>query len=257
MATVSACSKHTCSSCRRGYKSKIYYNRHVAVCELMCKSIKERQQENEENDDTPTIRVLYDVILELTNKMEKMEKKIQELSKIADLKKKKINMVDWLNENKTEGKQFELEEFILTIKINRLHLENLFKTEYTSGILKVLQDFLPLAQDTSINNPIKAFDNKVNIFYTFSDNKWMILTDEKFQKIINIIVKQLLNEFVLWQTENASKMEQDDFAIKYSANVKKMMGGNFTREQVYAKVKIDLYKYLKVNMKNITEYHFV
>jgi hypothetical protein len=85
----------------------------------------------------------------------------------------------------------------------------------------------------------------------------MILTDEKFQKIINIIVKQLLNEFVVWQTENASRMEQDDFAIKYSANVKKMMGGNFTREQVYAKVKIDLYKYLKVNMKNITEYHFV
>jgi hypothetical protein len=134
-------------------------------------------------------------------------------------------------------------------------LENLFQTDYTSGILKVLQDLLPLAEDTS--NPIKAFDNKVNVFYTFSDSKWMILTDEKFQKIINIIVKQLLNEFVVWQTENASRMEQDDFAIKYSANVKKMMGGNLSREQVYAKVKIDLYKYLKVNVKNITEYHFV
>jgi hypothetical protein len=257
MSTVTLKSKHTCSSCRRGYKSKVYYNRHVAVCELMCKSMKERQQENEENDDTPTIRVLYDVILELTNKMSKMEKKIQELSKLADLKKKKINMVDWLNENKTDGNQIDLEEFILNIKVNRIHLENLFQTDYTSGILKVLQDLLPLITDASINNPIKAFDNKVNILFAFSDSKWMILTDEKFQKIINIIVKQLLNEFVVWQTENASRMEQDDFAIKYSANVKKMMGGNFTREQVYAKVKIDLYKYLKVNMKNITEYHFV
>lgn len=255
MATVISKTKHTCSSCRRGYKSKVYYNRHVAVCELMCKSMKERQQENEENDDTPNIRVLYDVILELTNKMSKMEKKIQELTKMADLKKKKINMVDWLNENKIEGKQIDLEEFILNINVNRIHLENLFQTDYTSGILKVLQDLLPFAEEAS--NPIKAFDTKVNLLFAFSDSKWMILTDEKFQKIINIIVKQLLNEFVVWQTENASKMEQDDFAIKYSANVKKMMGGNFTREQVYAKVKIDLYKYLKVNVKNITEYHFV
>ena len=256
MATVISKTKHTCSYCRRGYKSKVYYNRHVAVCEVMCKSMKERQQENEENDDTPTIRVLYDVILELTNKMTKMEKKIQELSKWADLKKKKINMVDWLNENKTEEKQLGLEEFLLTIKVNRIHLENLFQTDYTLGILKVLQDFLPLAE-TSNGNPIKAFDTKVNVLFTFNDSKWMILTDEKFQKIINIIVKQLLNEFVVWQTENASRMEQDDFAIKYSANVKKMMGGNLTREQVYAKVKTDLYKYLKVNVKNITEYHFV
>ena len=256
MSSLTASSKHTCSCCRRGYKSKVYYNRHVAICELMCKSMKERQLENEENDDTPTIRVLYDVILELTNKMTKMEKKIQELSKWADLKKKKINMVDWLNENKTEEKQLGLEEFLLTIKVNRIHLENLFQTDYTLGILKVLQDFLPLAE-TSNGNPIKAFDNKANVLYAFSENKWMILSDKMFQEIINNIVKQLLNEFVVWQTENASRMEQDDFAIKYSANVKKMMGGNFTREQVYAKVKTDLYKYLKVNVKNITEYHFV
>ena len=35
------------------------------------------------------------------------------------------------------------------------------------------------------------------------------------------------------------------------------MGGNLTREQVYAKVKLDLYKYLKVNMTNIMEYQFI
>ena len=170
--SASASSKHNCPSCRRGYKSKIYYNRHVAVCELMCKSMKERQLENEENDDTPTIRVLYDVILELTNKMEKMERKIHELSKMADLKKKKINMVDWLNENKcreTDGKQLDLEELILNIKVNRIHLENLFQTDYTSGILNVLQDLLPL--DTESSNAIKAFDNKLNVLFTFSDSK--------------------------------------------------------------------------------------
>jgi hypothetical protein len=245
-----AVSKYTCSSCRRDYRSKIYYNRHVSVCELMSKSVKDRQIENEERDDTPTIRVLYDVILELTNKIINMEKKIKDLSKWADLKKKKINMVEWLNENhSTERKNWK--DFLLEIKVERSHLEHLFKTDYTSGILKVLQDFLPTDQT------IKAFDNKVNILFVYCDeNKWSILTDHMFQELINIVVKQLLNEFVIWQTENADRMDQDDFAIKYAMNVKKMMGGSLTREQVYTKVKLDLYKYLKVNIKNIMEYEF-
>lgn len=213
----------------------------------MCKSMKERLLENEERDDTPTIRVLYDVILELSNKLLKMEKQIQELSKWTELKNKKLNMVDWLNEHQpVKGNQQNTwEEFLLGISVKRTHLENLFQTEYTLGILKVLQDILPLA-----GNPIKAFDIKVNVLFVFSDSKWIILSEELFQQLINIIVKQLLSEFVVWQTENASRMEEDDFAIKYSINVKKMMGGNLSREQVYAKVKLDLYKYLKVNVKH-------
>lgn len=219
----------------------------------MSKSMKERQLENEERDDTPTIRVLYDVILELTTKMTHMERKIKDLSKWADLKKKKINMVEWLNENQLteDTQQKNWDEFILDIKVVRSHLEHLFNTDYVTGILNVLYNLLPTDQ------PIKAFDNKVNVLFAFNDNKWMILSDEMFQELINNIVKQLLNEFVVWQTENAYRMDQDDFAIKYATNVKKMMGGNLTRGQVYAKLKIDLYKYLKVNLTNITEYHFV
>ena len=185
-----------------------------------------------------------------------MEKKIKDLSKWADMKKKKINMVDWLNQHQLteEGKeQKNWEEFLLEIKVERRHLENLFQTDYTIGILKVLQDFLTMDQ----SEPIKAFDNKFNVLFVYCDNKWNILTEQMFQQLINNVVKQLLNEFVTWQTENADRMDQDDFAIKYSINVKKMMGGNLTREQVYAKVKLDLYKYLKVNMTNIMEYQFI
>ena len=70
-------------------------------------------------------------------------------------------------------------------------------------------------------------------------------------------MKNLLDDFVKWQNENSEKMDQDDFAIKYSANVKKIMGGGLTRQQVYGKIKLDLYKYLKINIKNIIEYQCV
>ena len=52
-------------------------------------------------------------------------------------------------------------------------------------------------------------------------------------------------------------MKDDNFAIKYATYVKKVMGGKLTREQIYSRVKIDLYNYLKVCVKNIVEYEFV
>jgi len=258
---------YVCNSCNRGYQRKIYFTRHVAVCDLMSKSIKERQLENQETDDTPTVRALYDVILEITNKMEHMQRKINELSKWADLKKKKLNMVDWLNTNHSSSSLFE--ELLTNIKVERNHLDYLFQYDYIGTITKLLFDSLPL--DKLDTHSIKAFDQKPNTLYAFtyyntdntsdntSDNKtsqWAILTSLKLQELIDIASKQLLDEFIKWQKENASKMNEDDFAIKYASNVKKMMGGGMSREQLCNRVKLDLYKYLKVNIKNITEYQF-
>jgi len=83
------------------------------------------------------------------------------------------------------------------------------------------------------------------------------MPEQMFKTLLHQLDKQFLAAFVNWQKENAAKMEQDDFAMKYAQNVKKVMGGNLSRDQIYSRVKIDLYKYLKVGAKNITEYEFV
>ena len=228
----------TCKFCKRCYQRKIYYSRHIGVCELICKSVKERALDSEEGDDTPTVRALYDVVLELVNKVAKMEKTIIKLTKCADIKMKKINMEDSLNESKgdeSKGKPFE--DFIETIKVERKHLEYLFKNDLISGILFVIQDFNPL--DT-----IKAFEQKRNDLYVYSTSKWQIMPDNMFQQLVNIVNRMLMNEFVNWQTENSDKMEQDVFAIKYATNVKKILGNNLTREQIYSRVKVGFYKTL-------------
>jgi len=246
--------KYTCNSCRRGYQRKIYFTRHVAICELMGKSIKERRLENEESDDTPSMRVMYDVILELVHKMTQMEQKMHELTKWAEIKKQKIDAVDWLNKTQKETSVVlpSFEEFLGTITVERTHLDYLFQSDYTSGIFNVLQGMLPLEE--SATHAIKAFEQKNNILFAYDGKEWSILADDMFQKLINGVVKLLLDDFVKWQNENSDKMEQDDFAIKYSSNVKKIMGGDLTRQQVYGKIKLELYKYLKINIKNIVEY---
>jgi hypothetical protein len=226
----------------------------------MCKSIKERRLENEELDDTPTVRVLYDIILEMGKKMSQMERKMNDLSKWADVKRRKLDMITWLNKHMC-GSVRPYDDFLGTIRVDRKHLEYLFKTDYTSGIMNVIKGVLPVA-DAIANtdadaNCVKAFMQKPNVLYVYvpgaGEKGWSVLADKSLQKLINIVTKQLLDEFIKWQTENSDKMEQDDFAIKYAANVIKMMGGNMSREDVYNRIKLDLYKYLKVNVQNMTE----
>ena len=288
---------HKCSFCGRGYQRKLYYSRHVAICELMCKSIKERQLENQERDDTPTVRVLYDVILEMATKMSAMEKKMNEMSKWVDLRKRKINIIDWLNQTHKDI-TLTVEEFINCIKVERCHLEYLFKEDYTGTIVKVIKDVLSLLSDTDNENkmPIKAFDIKPNTLFVYTgdgsaprspiisgmevdggyigDNsgqssnnrgadglrsgrcpsrgvdrgadggnpRWIIIPDPLFQQLVKVVMKKLLDEFIVWQKENTGRMEQDDFAIKYANNVRKIMSGG---QETYGKVKLDLYKYLR------------
>ena len=268
----------------------------------MCKSVKERQLENQECDDTPSVRELYDVILEMANKMSAMERKMNDMSKWVDSKKRKINIIDWLNQNHKDIETTE--DLIDRIKVEYSHLEYLFEEDYISTILLVLKEILPLDQDTI---PVKAFDIKPNTLfvytggtrqlrnpvsppggitscmggtpggntsYTGADSvtvchtsvntgadvgapRWIIMPDKLFQDLVNEVMKQLLDEFIIWQKANASKMDQDDFAIKYANNARKIMGAGLPREQIYGKVKVELYKYLKVNVKNITEYQFL
>ena len=305
-------SSHKCSFCGRGYQRKIYYSRHVAICELMCKSIKERQLENQERDDTPGVRELYDVILEMVTKMSAMEKKMNEMSKWVDSKKRKMNIIEWLNETH-KNMALSVEEFIERIKVERCHLEHLFKEDYNKTILKVIKDVL--SGDDENKMPIKAFDIKPNVLFVYtgvpppatqavnphipdsnmfstssevndrregddfqigqgSPNEayggadggpprgivnelggeaslsptasgiacWIIMSDSLLKQLVNVVMKKLLDEFIVWQKENTGRMEQDDFAIKYANNVRKIMSGG---QETYGRVKLDLYKYLR------------
>jgi hypothetical protein len=157
--------KNKCGYCSKSFTRKSYYDRHVLVCELLIKSTKERNLATEENQDTPTVRKLYEIIMEMTLKYQKMEKKVEELSKYIENKKRKLNIVDWLNANyKNVGERFDI--WYKTIKVERKHLETIFTRDYVNGVLHVLKDHL----ETYIKNgemeiPIRAYDQKDNILY--------------------------------------------------------------------------------------------
>jgi len=242
-----------CKYCSLSYKRKTYYDKHVLVCEILNKTKKERENEIEELADTLSLRKVYDLLLEIAMKYNKMEKKLDELTKWVDVKKKNINIIEWLNTNYTKTIKFS--DWYMSISFNRKHLELIFKYDFIPGFMYIFQELLPLSQEEEL--PIKAFDQKDNTLFIYNDeNKWEAMNSEKLEKFISHISILIMREFVKWQDENSEKIKDEEFSIIYTKNIQKVIGANYSIEQLNMKMKRELYKYLKMNLRNILQYEF-
>ena len=68
--------------------------------------------------------------------------------------------------------------------------------------------------------------------------------------------KKILNLFLKWKIEAQAKMNYDKFSDIYILNMKKVLGQNFEKKDKKTIIKNKLYKYLKINFKNIVSYEF-
>ena len=255
---------YKCKYCNRTYKLKPNYDKHYLLCDTLNKyNNKTMSNKTNNNDDLPSFREMFTLILELTAKNSQLEQKVEELSKWAESKKKKLNVIDWLNEKYT--KNIKYTEWLAGIIITRKHLEAVFNSDMVIGCSEIIKSLLNdkgtddkgTPNDTE-TQPIKAFDQKDNILFIYNDdNKWEILSPQMFANLMNSLSKNILTEFIKWQTENKHRMREDDFSYKYARNVQKIMGGNLTQEQIHMRVKKEIYNYLKMNLRNVVEYEFI
>jgi len=238
-------SVYKCICCNREYQRKLFYDKHILLCHLtMTKSLAELKKDHQEQADTPTVRVLYEIILEMNAKIIKLEERLEERTKWIETKKRKINIVDWLNE-KYNPYPASYMSWLNNIKINRHHLEMIFEMDFVLGISFILQNLLPFV-DGETMLPMKCFNQKDNIIFIFHEEKWQIMSVELFDKLMMYLSKKLISEFLLWQKDNIDKIENDDnFAIIHNNNLKKVMGGSVNIELLGLRVKKELYKYLK------------
>ncbi len=241
-----------CPACQRKYKRQNYYDRHVLLCKLLDqvkKTKKERDQQDEERADTPTLRDLYIVVMELATKYTHLEEKMNEMAKWVNTKKQKLKITDWLNSNYKEAVTYT--DWLATITFTRANLEFIFNADYITGMGLTLQHLYNAMTTTPF---MHAFTAKENGLYIYNPvEQWHVMSEKEFLQLMHLLDKKSMTEFVKWQTENKAKMHLDDFTIKYALNVKKIMGNNIPREQLYARVRRELFKYIRRDPPNIME----
>ena len=238
---------HCCPHCQRNYQRKIYYDRHVGVCEFLCKSKKGRNQDIEEHRDTPTMRELYMVVMELVAKNKQLETKLHEMSKMVTIKKQKMNMSDWLN--MTYPNVMDYAAWLSEVNITQAHLHTLFETDYVGGVMCSLKQHLLLGNE---RRPIRAFALKENAFYLCTPAaKWIMMDNDTYLQLMYVFDKKVMVAFGSWQRENKEKLYTDSFSLTYNNYTKKVMA---SREKLYSRIKRELYDYLREEMPQLIEY---
>jgi len=214
-----------------------------------------------------SIEKLTQISIELIKSNNKLRKDVKELKRWVQIKKRKIIVIDWLNENMKPNQDYN--NFITDIIINRNHLEYIFKTNYVDGIQEIIQNYISNYEEKNI--PFKSFDQKDDTIYVYHNKenidatkdtsvndkgKWELLSPTVFNSMISIISKGILTEFKKWQDENEHQLYTEDFSVIYIQNVKKVMGGDVPLEKLRNKIHKNLYKHLKLNLQNTIQYEF-
>jgi len=167
-----------CVVCNKEYKSKDSYKKHELFCQTLSRSKKEREKELEDMDSIPNLRDLFNITKELLIKYEKLEKENHNLKQLIYKRQKKINVIEWLNNNVFPLNGFK--EWYLNLELIPEYLEIIFENGNIEGTCKILERIIP---DKSLI-PIKSFCEKENTFYIYEKDeeslkKWRILTNEE------------------------------------------------------------------------------
>ena len=198
------------------------------------------------------------MLIELGQKYNKLEEKVEELNKWVVKKKKKINILEWLNDNNSPNILFD--SIIDKITVNEEDIKNLFENPFND----ILNDIFSrtIYNFNEDENPMFAFVQKANMFYVYEqidNNKkiWVELSKEKLIKFLNKIHTKILKAFCDFKKERIQEIRaSDNYSIKCDKTMIKIMSVEFKQESILSKVRSMMFAKMKTDMKALIEFEF-
>lgn len=243
-----------CVHCGKSYVKRVNLNKHIIVCELLQRSKTSRGVKYEEEDDIPSQKKLFQMLIELGDKYNRLESKVDEMNKWVVKKKKKINVVDWLNSNIVPNLTFGdvIDTIIVGDNDANVIIEHNFSEILNIIFSRTIYNF------NESESPIFAFVQKPNVFYIYnSEHIWVELTSEMMIKFLNRVHMKVIRAFYDWRHNESNENNRDDkFTMMCDKTLLKLMSVEFTNDNTLSRTKSAMYSRMKADMKALIEYEF-
>jgi hypothetical protein len=259
-----------CIHCGKSYKTRLNLEKHLILCEITHKSKRVNNSCNNNNDDdidelllqeNVSSKKLYQLVIQLALKCNRLENKVTDLSKHVTKKIKKIDIIDYLN-NITNSNQSSstlfFESITEIIKVEQSDIEFFFHNSFLETMNLILSRSI-YKDNEKYEIPIAGFKEKKNTIYVYSKNNnnnknpsWSIVNRENFIRFLNIVQFKISKAFSEWRKKNSELLnENDNHCILYDKTFSKLMEPEFKLEKTFAKFYNSIYnKLTQLNNSN-------
>jgi len=244
-----------CSHCGKKYCKKASYEKHYVLCDILHKTERERNEENER--EIKSQAELIKVIHHLVKKCNQLETKMETVMKWIQKEKKKINVIEWLQNQQETSIYYpemlfdEFTKFVYS-KIHEKHIDIVKQHNVFDSIQVILNE--------SCHNkklPLCCFSEKQDTLYlceSFHPITWKECDKKTIVGFFNGIQKKLLFLMAEWKKNNKKRFETDDHLCEtYNKTMMKLLV-SFSEDIHFSKIKRMLTAITKIDVKNIVEY---
>ena len=254
-----------CEFCGKCYKTIVNLNKHILLCEVVNRCVnKPGTIDKSINENLPSQETMYKIIESLAMKYNKLEEKMEQLQKWVDKKKKKINIIEWLNENDKIHPLYYFDSIIDKLHITQTAVDFLFSNSFYDTVNEILSNYYNNHNNCNQENntiPLFAFNQKANLIYVFNKNdaqsSWKELSKDQLVDFLDKIQTKITRCLKEWKKINEDKVRNDNkYSELYSKTIIKIMDVKFNNETTLTRYRSLLYNKIKVDMKNLIEYEY-
>jgi len=240
--------KYVCGYCQKGYVLKKYYDNHTAFCKIRHQTAQETKDNINDEDSHLSLKDLNKIVRNLVIKTDKMEKEIKHLLGFVDKTLKCANIVELLNQTHDPSATIcDFNTWYENIEVKEKDLNPFFNTNYAQALFKIIVSQL-------LTNNIKAFTEKPNKIFIYTNQSWSELSKDGFHTCIASLRKKVMKTFQKWQIANREAiLNGDDGHEDYADKVIKIMGGNKSELAIANAVREKLYNKIKTELKSMTK----
>jgi hypothetical protein len=213
-----------------------------------------------ENIHLPSQKQMYNIILELTMKYNKLEEKMVQMTKWIEKKKKKINIIEWLNANITP--EFLFKNLIDKIVISDTDIDYLLVNGPIDVFSEIMSNCIFGLREKQ-QFPLFCLDQKTNYIYIYDIQTqtdkpcWVELEKDVLVHFMNNILIKITKELNNWKKKlEIQNSFSDNKADVYNRTFIKLLDLNFRQESLFNKIRGIIYVKMKTDIKALIEYEF-
>tara|TARA_R110001592_G_scaffold151741_2_gene378516 strand:- start:4951 stop:5631 length:681 start_codon:yes stop_codon:yes gene_type:complete len=218
--------------------------KHMMLCQL-------NNKDKNELTVKPTQKEMWLILQKLYIDNEKLKKKVESLEKIVNKDVKKMNMLDWLNQN---DKGINIEGWLKTnVTVTLEDLKMIFMTDYIRGLSNILENNV----NDNENNPFRAFSHKTKELYVYEKNKWKKCKKRDVMKIFDRISLNILKKSKEYDETLSEQEKYGSDNMQYLKNCDKIMIVDTKKKEKYYKhIESSIIGLINKNLNDMAKFKF-